>query len=112
MKGVRAKDRRVRMVFQGPNYALYLHISVFDDPKSGNSNLGLPLKVKGTVGENIKQTVDGVAHRIGISERLYDRKPHQLSEGQKQSVAVGHSIPVELLCWTALMDLDAISNCG
>jgi multiple sugar transport system ATP-binding protein len=97
---VAPKDRDIAMVFQ--SYALYPHLSVFD-------NLAFGLKLRKTPKEEIKQRVEEAANILGI-EDLLDRKPRQLSGGQRQRVAVGRAIvrdPAVFLFDEPLSNLDA-----
>ncbi len=94
------KDRDIAMVFQ--NYALYPHMSVFD-----NMAFGLKLRKypKGEIQKRVRQAAD----ILGIHEIL-DRKPKQLSGGQRQRVAVGRAIvrkPQVFLFDEPLSNLDA-----
>ena len=73
------KDRDLAMVFQ--NYALFPHLSVFD-------NLAFGLKARKRPKEEIEQAVRPVAERLGLSTML-KRKPNELSGGQRQRVALG-----------------------
>lgn len=98
--GVPPKDRDVAMVFQ--SYALYPHMKVFD-------NIALPLKLrkhpKGEIEKRVKETAEIL--RIGD---LLDRRPGQLSGGEKQRVAVGRAIirePRVFLMDEPLSNLDA-----
>lgn len=70
---VAPKDRDIAMVFQ--SYALYPHLSVYD-------NMAFSLKLRGTPKAEIKQRVGEAAEILGINE-LLDRKPRQLSGGQR-----------------------------
>lgn len=72
------QERDVGMVFQ--NYALFPHLSAFD-------NIAYGLKNRKESLPEIQQKVDVVAQRLAISE-LLSRKPHQLSGGQRQRVAL------------------------
>jgi multiple sugar transport system ATP-binding protein len=97
---VPAKDRNIAMVFQ--SYALYPHMSVFD-------NLAFGLKLRKTPKEDIKRRVDEAAGILGL-ERLLDRKPKALSGGQRQRVALGRAIvrePAVFLMDEPLSNLDA-----
>ena len=97
---VAPKDRDIAMVFQ--SYALYPHLSVFD-------NLAFGLKLRKTPKDEIKQRVEEAASILGI-EDLLDRKPRQLSGGQRQRVAVGRAIvrdPAVFLFDEPLSNLDA-----
>ena len=78
---VAPKDRDIAMVFQ--NYALYPHMSVFD-------NMAFSLKLRKLPKNEIEQKVKDAAKTLEISE-LLDRKPKALSGGQRQRVAMGKS---------------------
>lgn len=94
------KDRDIAMVFQ--SYALYPHMSVFD-----NMAFGLRLRKMDKV--EIKKRVEYAADILGIGP-LLDRKPRQLSGGQRQRVAVGRAIvrePNVFLLDEPLSNLDA-----
>jgi multiple sugar transport system ATP-binding protein len=94
------KDRDVAMVFQ--NYALYLHMSVYD-------NLAFGLRNKKVREADIKIAIDRAADILGLGE-LMQRKPRQLSGGQQQRVALGRCIvrnPKVFLFDEPLSNLDA-----
>ncbi len=94
------KDRDIAMVFQ--NYALYPHMSVYD-------NLSFGLKLRGVAKDEIKRRVDAVAQMLGL-EKLLQRKPKELSGGQRQRVALGRAIvrePKVFLMDEPLSNLDA-----
>jgi len=94
------KDRDIAMVFQ--NYALYPHMSVFE-------NMAFGLKLRRFPKDEIKKRVDEAARILGITE-LLDRKPKALSGGQRQRVAVGRAIvrkPAAFLFDEPLSNLDA-----
>jgi len=94
------KDRDVAMVFQ--NYALYPHMSVYD-------NMAFGLQMRKYPEPEIKQNVLDTAQTPGILE-LLDRKPGQLSGGQRQRVTLGRSIvrnPKLFLFDEPLSNLDA-----
>ena len=76
------KDRDIAMVFQ--NYALYPHMTVFD-------NMAFGLKLRKTPKEEIKRRVEEAARILDITH-LLDRRPKALSGGQKQRVALGRAI--------------------
>ena len=100
MNNVPPKDRDIAMVFQ--NYALYPHMSVFD-------NMAFGLKLRKVPKDVIKQKVIQAAKILGIEE-LLDRKPKQLSGGQRQRVAMGRAIvrePKVFLFDEPLSNLDA-----
>lgn len=93
-------DRDIAMVFQ--NYALYPHMSVFD-------NMAYGLKIRKVPKDDIKRRVHDVAEILEISEYL-KRKPRQLSGGQRQRVAMGRAIvrePAVFLFDEPLSNLDA-----
>ena len=97
---VSAKDRDIAMVFQ--NYALYPHMSVFD-------NLAYGLRQRHTASADIRRRVEAVAERLGIGQFL-GRKPKQLSGGQRQRAALGRAIvrePQVFLMDEPLSNLDA-----
>ena len=97
---VPSKDRNIAMVFQ--SYALYPHMSVYD-------NLAFGLKLLKTPKAEIKQRVNEAAKILDL-ERLLDRKPKQLSGGQRQRVALGRAIvrhPAAFLMDEPLSNLDA-----
>lgn len=97
---VAPKDRDIAMVFQ--SYALYPHLSVFD-------NMAFGLKLRKVPKDEIKRRVEKAADTLGIRE-LLNRKPRQLSGGQRQRVAVGRAIvrePKVFLFDEPLSNLDA-----
>jgi multiple sugar transport system ATP-binding protein len=94
------KDRDIAMVFQ--NYALYPHMSVFE-------NMSFGLKLRKFPKEEIRKRVDHAARILDITE-LLDRKPKALSGGQRQRVAMGRAIvrnPKVFLFDEPLSNLDA-----
>ncbi|HWK36970.1 sn-glycerol-3-phosphate ABC transporter ATP-binding protein UgpC [Sphingomonas sp.] len=94
------RDRDVAMVFQ--NYALYLHMTVYD-------NLAFGLRNKKVPEPKIKEAIDRAAAILGLGE-LMQRKPRQLSGGQQQRVALGRCIvrnPKVFLFDEPLSNLDA-----
>ncbi|HET9110168.1 MAG TPA: sn-glycerol-3-phosphate ABC transporter ATP-binding protein UgpC [Ktedonobacterales bacterium] len=97
---VAPKDRDIAMVFQ--NYALYPHMSVFD-------NMAFSLKLRGTPKEEIATRVNRAADMLGITDYL-PRKPKALSGGQRQRVALGRALvrePKVFLLDEPLSNLDA-----
>ena len=97
---VEPKDRDIAMVFQ--NYALYPHMSVYD-------NMAFGLKLRKVPKEQIDKQVKEAARILGL-ENLLDRKPKALSGGQRQRVAMGRAIvrkPKVFLMDEPLSNLDA-----
>jgi multiple sugar transport system ATP-binding protein len=95
-----ARRRDVAMVFQ--NYALYPHMTVFD-------NIAFGLRMRSVPRHERRQRVHEAARILGIAE-LLDRKPRQLSGGQRQRVAMGRAIvrsPQVFLMDEPLSNLDA-----
>ncbi|MBS3787075.1 ABC transporter ATP-binding protein [Candidatus Bipolaricaulota bacterium] len=98
-------ERKVRMIFE--DHALYPHLKVHSN--QGYSNLNFPLRIMKLGLKEISQRVMKIIDRLGISERLFDRKPGELSEGQKQQVALGRALtipPDVLLFDEPLRDMD------
>ena len=99
---VEPSDRNVSMVFE--NYALYPHLSVYD-------NIAFPLRSRlyRRSETEIKEAIDKIAKLMRI-DMLYDRKPSQLSNGQRQRVAIGRCLvrtPNVFLMDEPLAHLDA-----
>jgi multiple sugar transport system ATP-binding protein len=97
---VPAKDRDIAMVFQ--NYALYPHMTVFE-------NMAFGLKLKRYPKKEIIQRVNDAADILSI-KHLLNRKPKELSGGERQRVAVGRAIvrkPLVFLFDEPLSNLDA-----
>jgi sn-glycerol 3-phosphate transport system ATP-binding protein len=93
-------ERDIAMVFQ--NYALYPHMSVFD-------NMAYGLKIKKVPVEEIRQRVTKAAGILEL-DKFLDRKPRELSGGQRQRVAMGRAIvrqPQVFLFDEPLSNLDA-----
>jgi lactose/L-arabinose transport system ATP-binding protein len=98
--GIEPADREVSMVFQ--SYALYPHMSVFD-------NIAFGLQMAKMPRNEIRKRVDEAARILQIGA-LLDRKPRQLSGGQRQRVAIGRAIvrhPKIFLFDEPLSNLDA-----
>ncbi len=94
------RQRNVGMVFQ--NYALYPHLSVFE-------NIAFPLRIKKICRKDINRVVEETAKMLGL-EDLLGRKPKHLSGGQRQRVALGRAIikkPRVFLFDEPLSNLDA-----
>ena len=100
VNGLQPKDRDIAMVFQ--NYALYQHMSVYD-------NLAFGLRNRRVAEATIDAAVRGAAKTLSI-EPLLERRPRQLSGGQQQRVALGRCIvrnPKVFLFDEPLSNLDA-----
>src|SRR3954468_23071816 len=97
---VPSRDRDIAMVFQ--SYALYPHLSVYD-------NIAFGLKIKKVPKEEIERRVQRAADVLGLEPYL-KRKPRALSGGQRQRVAMGRAIvrePAAFLMDEPLSNLDA-----
>lgn len=97
---VHPKDRDIAFVFQ--NYALYPHMSVYD-------NIAFPLKMRSLSKKQIDEKVKEAASILDLTD-LLQRKPKQLSGGQRQRVALGRAIvrnPKVFLMDEPLSNLDA-----
>ena len=97
---VEPKDRDIAMVFQ--NYALYPHMSVYD-------NMAFGLKLRKVPKDEIDKMVKDAAKILDLTA-LLDRKPKALSGGQRQRVAMGRAIvrnPKVFLMDEPLSNLDA-----
>ena len=100
VNNIAPKDRDIAMVFQ--SYALYPHMTVYD-------NMAFGLSLRKTPQKDIERKVNEAAQILGI-ESLLKRKPRQLSGGQRQRVALGRAIvrePVAFLLDEPLSNLDA-----
>jgi len=100
VNGVDPKDRDIAMVFQ--NYALYPHMTVFD-------NMAFGLKLRHVPKNEVKKRVQEAAEILGLGQ-LLNRKPKELSGGQRQRVALGRAIVREaqvFLLDEPLSNLDA-----
>ena len=94
------QERDIAMVFQ--NYALYPHMSVYD-------NIAFPLESQKLPKAEIKERVEATAKLLGLTEHL-KRRPRNLSGGQRQRVAMGRAIvrePQVFLMDEPLSNLDA-----
>ena len=97
---VPARDRDIAMVFQ--SYALYPHLSVYD-------NIAFGLRLRKVPKDEIDRRVRDAARVLGLEEHL-ERKPRALSGGQRQRVAMGRAIvrePAAYLMDEPLSNLDA-----
>ncbi|MEK7436178.1 MAG: sn-glycerol-3-phosphate ABC transporter ATP-binding protein UgpC [Pseudomonadota bacterium] len=100
VNNMQPKERDIAMVFQ--NYALYPHMTVFD-------NMAFSMKLAGETREKMRQRVEVAANILGLMEYL-ERYPRQLSGGQRQRVAMGRAIvrdPQVFLFDEPLSNLDA-----
>jgi multiple sugar transport system ATP-binding protein len=94
------KERDIAMVFQ--NYALYPHMTVFD-------NMAFSMKLAGESAKKMRERVEVAANILGLMDYL-ERYPRQLSGGQRQRVAMGRAIvrdPQVFLFDEPLSNLDA-----
>jgi multiple sugar transport system ATP-binding protein len=94
------KERDIAMIFQ--NYALYPHMTVFD-------NMGFGLRQRRLAKAEVERRVNEAAHTLGLEETLA-KKPRTLSGGQRQRVAMGRAIvrePQAFLMDEPLSNLDA-----
>jgi multiple sugar transport system ATP-binding protein len=94
------KERDIAMVFQ--NYALYPHLTVFD-------NIGFGLRLRKTPKAEVQKQVEWAAKLLGLTPYL-NRRPKELSGGQRQRVAMGRAIvrePQVFLMDEPLSNLDA-----
>ena len=100
VNNIPAKDRNIAMVFQ--NYALYPHMSVFE-------NMAFGLKLRNYPKAEVQKRVDEAAEILGIRHYL-ERRPRELSGGERQRVALGRAIvrkPLVFLFDEPLSNLDA-----
>jgi len=92
--------RRAAMTFE--SYALYPHLSVFE-------NIASPLRARGERGESVSRRVRAIAELLQI-DQLLERKPDEVSGGQKQRTALGRTLaadPEVFLLDEPLSHLDA-----
>ena len=100
VNNVPPKDRNIAMVFQ--NYALYPHMNVY-------GNMAFALKLRNYSRSDIDKRVREAGHILGINH-LFDRRPKQISGGERQRVALGRAIvrkPDVFLFDEPLSNLDA-----
>jgi multiple sugar transport system ATP-binding protein len=100
VNNIAPKDRDIAMVFQ--NYALYPHMTVFE-------NMSFGLRLRRVARSEIGARVEDAARILDITD-LLDRRPRQLSGGQRQRVAMGRAIvrnPKVFLFDEPLSNLDA-----
>ena len=81
-------ERKVKMIFQ--SFALWPHMQVYNRDRFSNLSFGLRLKHK--FADEIERIVAEVAGKVGISRKLFRRRPTELSGGEKQRVAIGRAI--------------------
>ncbi len=81
-------ERNIKMVFQ--DFALWPHLKIYDRDRYSHLNFGL--RIRKWLSEDIEQKVSEVAQKVGIKKDLFPRKPGELSEGEKQRVAIGRAI--------------------
>jgi multiple sugar transport system ATP-binding protein len=82
VNAIAPRERNLSMVFQ--NYALYPHLTVFE-------NIAFPLRLAKKPGEEVRRRVEETAELLELTEHL-ERKPANLSGGQRQRVAMGRAI--------------------
>ena len=100
MENVAPRDRDVAMVFQ--NYALYPHLSVFD-------NMAFALRMRHVPSAEIRRKIEAAAGVLGLGGYL-ERRPRELSGGERQRVALGRAMvrePQVFLFDEPLSNLDA-----
>jgi len=102
VSGLEPVERGIAMVFQ--NYALYPHMSVFD-------NIAFPLSIQKLSKAEIRTQVEKAAGILHLNDRL-KHKPGQLSGGQRQRVAIGRAIVFYLMSRFLTSMLRYVEKCG
>jgi len=85
VNGLTPYERKVKMIFQ--SLALWPHMQVYNRDRFSNLSFGLRLKHK--FADEIERIVAEVAGKVGISRKLFRRRPTERSGGEKQRVAIG-----------------------
>ncbi|MBI2091233.1 MAG: ABC transporter ATP-binding protein [Deltaproteobacteria bacterium] len=94
------------MIFQ--SYALWPHMKIFEAERY--TNMSLPLKIRKWSEGKIREFMRPLAGKLGIDEKLFQRKPPELSGGEQQRVALGRAMttsPRVLLMDEPLSNIDA-----